>query len=124
MTEVVKKKYYQIAGNRHVEVSLSYRLGGMNYFTGSQTSRGYYASVVPVEMAERTISFMAFSGYSVFVHPCGRRSPKQGQEALKKFNETPNIFEAIRRVLEKETAGFMFDEMVEEVKKDFQLATV
>ena len=37
-------------------------MGGMNYFSGQKTSRGYYLSVGPYEIGNGMLSFMAFSG--------------------------------------------------------------
>ncbi len=115
----VKKVYYPIVGTRHIEVSLDYRLGGRNYFTGQNNPRGYYVNVLPVERVGNSITFMAFSGYSVLIHTCGRRSEGAAKTALSKVKETKNVFEAVKRVLEKETAGFMFDEFEEKIRADF-----
>jgi len=49
--------------DRFVKVSLSYDEGGINYFTGSSTVRGYYLCARMVTLLGGAESYAAFSGY-------------------------------------------------------------
>lgn len=60
-----------------IRVEASYRMGGMNYFSGQSSPRGYYVSVGPMEVADGMCSFMAFSGYAHCVEPANRFSDKK-----------------------------------------------
>ena len=51
------KRYIHIEDNKYLKVQVYYDLGGMNYFTGKQESRGYYIMVKPIEKGEGWESF-------------------------------------------------------------------
>lgn len=51
----------------HVEVSVFYAKGGMNYFTYKTEPRGYWLSVTPVKVGDGVVSFALFSGKKFFV---------------------------------------------------------
>ena len=60
------KKYIEkdnLKDATHIEVSIYYDKGGMSYFSGKTSQRGYYMSVVPVRKAGGMISFTLFTGY-------------------------------------------------------------
>jgi hypothetical protein len=77
------KKYLEVKANdqkvTHLKCEVYYSLGGFNY------SRGYYASVTPVERSNGygcTIEgYVAFSGYKQIVKPVNRKSAKAEAEA-------------------------------------------
>jgi hypothetical protein len=57
---------------RNLEISLSYSLGGMNYFTNNPEPRGYYLHVTPIARINGFVSFTAFSGFKVLVEAAER----------------------------------------------------
>ena len=75
------KKYLDYAGQTY-KVQLHYRLGGINYFTGSCDPRGIYFSIAPVSISrsangEVTMeSQTAFSGSTRLVKPLNRKNNK------------------------------------------------
>ena len=65
----------------HLEVSVSYGEGGMNYFTGSSEPRGLRLIVTPVSLSKHdngltSKSFTAFSGIKKYVLEMKRFSQK------------------------------------------------
>lgn len=68
-------------GCTDLEVSLSYNMGGTNYFTGNVEQRGYYLSVSPVTRKNGCISYTAFSGTKMCIKAVSRRSTKAEKEA-------------------------------------------
>ncbi len=67
----------EFPGNTHLEVSVRYSLGGMNYFSGRNEGRGFYLSVMPVKKERGMISTVLFSGIKMLIHPANRFSEKQ-----------------------------------------------
>jgi len=63
----------------NLEVTLDYDRGGMNYFTGRETPRGYYLIVSPVVKDGCMVSFEAFSGIKKLLVECKRAG--KGAEA-------------------------------------------
>jgi hypothetical protein len=93
-------RYYKIKnGNRnatHLKAEVYYALGGVNYFTYKNEPRGYYLSVIPVEIADRNgyvmESFTAFSGTKWIVLPVQRKSQKKFSEAIAYFETHINEY--------------------------------
>ena len=65
-----------------IEVKIDYRIGGMNYFTGSTVERGLHLSVSPVRVSKSscgtysTRSYTAFTGLHHLVKPLSRYNAK------------------------------------------------
>ena len=78
----------------NLEISYYYSLGGMNYFTSRNESRGLYLSVTPMFKAPGTRRFTAFSGIKKHCVPLKRFSQKQ----LNNFIADPST-EIIKREL-------------------------
>ena len=66
----------------HLEVSVYYTKGGVNFFSGGSTPRGYYLSVKPVTKGQRTISYVLFSGSARLLMETKRFSAKQLAQAV------------------------------------------
>ena len=82
------KKYFKIKNNnKEIKASVSYELGGMNYFSGKSNARGYYLYIQPVERADNCESFEMFDGFKVCLLQVNRQSKKQEQIAINKANE-------------------------------------
>jgi len=83
-----------------IEISIFYDLGGMSYFSGQSSPRGYYLAVRPVERGGGFISFGLFQGLKALLVEVKRQSPKAlGQaEALAATKES----ELIAKVLQAE----------------------
>ena len=81
------KKYLEVKkndyGTTHLKLEVYYSLGGYNYFTYGKESRGYYASVTPVERKERSECYTWFTGVKQLVNEVSRRSAKAEAEAEK-----------------------------------------
>lgn len=79
-----------------IRIEVSYRMGGMNYFTGQRSSRGYYVSVSPMTVGNGFQSFMAFSG----VCHCIEEAKRFGEKKLKSIagNALTNHSETIQRL--------------------------
>ena len=71
----------------HLEISVYYTKGGMNYFSGGITPRGYYLQVTPVTLSDRSVSFTAFTGYSHLLLETKRYTDKQFARAVEMANE-------------------------------------
>ena len=57
-----------------IEVSIDYDIGGMNYFTGQNETRGYYFSITPYKVERGWRSYTAFSESKMCVLPVKRKS--------------------------------------------------
>lgn len=66
----------------HLEVSVYYTKGGMSYFTGQVSPRGYYLSVRPVTLGNGMVSFDLFSGCKKLILEANRYSDKQFAKAV------------------------------------------
>lgn len=66
----------------HLEISVYYSKGGMSYFSGQTSPRGYYISVKPVTKRNGMVSFEMFSGYKKLLLETGRYSDKQFDRAV------------------------------------------
>lgn len=81
------KKYIKIEGkNTELKIEVYYHKGGLNYFTYKNEPRGYYVSVLPVEIQRMDNgivmeSFAAFSGIKSFLKEVSRKSNKGYNDA-------------------------------------------
>jgi hypothetical protein len=86
-----------------IEVSVSYSLGGMNYFSGRQEPRGYYLHVSPIKIEQHegytSRSFTAFSGGKWLILEAKRKSPKQLAQAVELAKHKED--EAVKHILLK-----------------------
>ena len=71
-----------LKGATHLEVSVYYTKGGMNYFAGSNILRGYYLSVRPITKTDRSVSFDLFSGLKRLLFETARYTDKQFARAV------------------------------------------
>jgi len=82
-------KEYLEKGGLTLSIQFYYSMGGMNYFTNTTESRGYYLSVSPVSVSRdengrvRSESYSAFSGIKDCLLEVKRKSPKAQAEAEK-----------------------------------------
>jgi len=65
-----------------LKIAVDYSLGGMNYFTGDQSRRGYYAYITPVSRAGSFISSRLMgkteeSGFKICLETTQRKSQKR-----------------------------------------------
>ena len=88
--ENVFKEYKEVDGQT-LKIELYYNLGGYNYGTGRMMERGYYASVLPVELTQRdgytTERYTAFTGICKLIHPVKRKSKAAEARAEALFTE-------------------------------------
>jgi hypothetical protein len=80
-TRILKELEVATGEATHVEVSLYYSKGGMNYFSGNNEARGLYLSVTPVSITKYEgggigRSFKAFSGVKQHIKSMARFSEK------------------------------------------------
>ena len=66
----------------HLQVSVFYDKGGMNYLSGQTSPRGFYLSVTPVTKENRMVSFTMFTGMKRLLHQVNRYTDKQFNHAL------------------------------------------
>lgn len=84
------KRYEKIEGKKQeLKVQVYYSKGGMNYFNGKVEPRGYWLSVLPVDIERRpdgiiTESFMIVNngGTRLFLKDVKRQSDKAYAEAV------------------------------------------
>jgi len=89
----------EFPGNTHLQVSVYYSKGGMNYFNGQNQPRGFYVSVKPVTINGNMVSYEIFKGYSQFLFAVNRYSEKQLERAIE---ESKPIAEQIIEKLKSE----------------------
>ena len=72
-------------GINKVDVEIRYELGGMNWWTGRPSPRGYYFSYQPYELGEHfrtyTVGRNGHNGVKMCVLPCERQSKKRFEKA-------------------------------------------
>lgn len=84
---------FPIGEFKHTKVTLSYSLGGINYFTGDHNRRGIYLAVTPVTVSGDGVfsseSSVMFSGLKMLVKELKRFSKKE-LESLRNLMEFDN----------------------------------
>ena len=88
-------RYYNVKNYpnvTHLKAEIYYSLGGINYFTYKNESRGYYMSISPVkrevtDSGYTMESYTAFSGLKQCVLPVQRKSQKKMNEAIEYFDK-------------------------------------
>ena len=71
-----------LIGATHLQVSVFYDKGGVSYFNGQTSPRGFYLSVTPVTRGNGMISYTMFTGLKRLIHEVNRYSDKQFRHAL------------------------------------------
>lgn len=67
-----------------LRVTLEYRIGGHNWFTGENVPRGIAISVSPLEVKEHSTSYLGFSGTAMHIFDMTRFNAK----TLREFKPT------------------------------------
>ena len=78
----IKKEIIE-RNNKTYQVSIFYDKGGLSYFGGSSSKRGYYLSVVPCRVENGMVSITLFSGFKKLLVEVERQSKRKKEEALK-----------------------------------------
>ena len=82
-----------------IVVSVSYSLGGMNYFSGRKEPRGYYLSATPETHTQNCRSFMAFSGTKILLEETSRFSQKRFDAITTEQRTLENAERLVEKVL-------------------------
>jgi len=93
------KNYIQKDGY-HLKVQVDYEKGGMNYFSGQETRRGYYLYVYPVKIEtvdDRVIveSYTMFRGGKKLLLEVSRQSQKAYEKACTMLEENQDFIDRI-----------------------------
>jgi hypothetical protein len=93
------KQYIEKDGY-HLKVQVAYEKGGMNYFSGQESRRGYYLYVYPVQIEtvddRVTIeSFIMFKGGKKLLMEVGRKSQKAYEKACAMLDQHQDFIERI-----------------------------
>ena len=96
-----------IKGSNFLDVSVSYTLGGTNYFYGGTNKRGYYLHLSPTQHETHSygtsISSTLGSGRKILLLTCERKSDKRYLESLRAaYANMPVIEKALAVVFEEE----------------------
>jgi hypothetical protein len=94
MINYIQKDGYEL------KVQIDYEKGGMNYFSGRETTRGYYLYVYPVrrELVDGRVmieSFTAFSGGKKLLLEVSRKSDKAYEKACSMLDENKDFIDRI-----------------------------
>lgn len=90
-------KMLPLGGNDFMEVELYYSEGGMNYFNGESSNRGYYFSVRKIEKVNGCSSFMMFSGLKKFVKEANRFSQKTFDSLIVSEEDINMVIQAVAK---------------------------
>lgn len=71
----------------HIEITLFYDEGGINYYNYKTNSRGYYLTFTPVTIEEGSKSFMMFSGFKKLVQQTARFNQKKFDELVESYRQ-------------------------------------
>ena len=93
------KQYIEKDGY-HLKVQVDYELGGMNYFSGQESRRGYYLYVYPVQIETvdgrvQVESFTFFKGGKKLLIEVGRKSQKAYEKACAMVDQHQDFIERI-----------------------------
>lgn len=88
--------------NKFIEIKVHYNQGGMNYFSGSSTPRGYRLSVTPVTLEDSGRSFLLFSGVAHTIETTNRFNAKWLESLAAQGDKLPKYKESLAYVLAKE----------------------
>ena len=93
------KQYIEKDGY-HLKVQVAYEKGGMNYFSGQESRRGYYLYVYPVQIEtvddRVTIeSYTMFKGGKKLLMEVGRKSHKAYEKACAMLDQHQDFIERI-----------------------------
>ena len=93
------KNYIQKDGY-HLKVQVDYEKGGMNYFSGQETKRGYYLYVYPVQIETidgRVIveSFTLMRGAKKLLFEVNRKSDKAYERACAMVEENQDFIDRV-----------------------------
>ena len=92
------KRYIKANGKEvnALRCELYYSLGGINYFTYKNESRGYYLAVSPVNRSEHMESYVGFSGVKKCLLEVTRQSKKAEAKAEEMVHENlVNLINAV-----------------------------
>jgi len=87
------------SGNNSIDVEVYYSKGGMSYFSGTSSPRGYYISVTPVHRKGIMVRTTMFTGVKKFLMSANRYTEKQFNNAVELGKQ------AAPDMLEKEQAA-------------------
>lgn len=95
------KNYIQKNGYE-LKIEVGYEKGGMNYFSGQESRRGYYLYVYPVrrELVDGRVmveSFTMFRGGKKLLKEVARKSDKAYQEACSMVEQNQDFIDRIDR---------------------------
>ena len=93
------KNYIQKDGY-HLKIQVDYEKGGMDYFSGQESKRGYYLYVYPVQIEtidDRVIveSFTLMRGAKKLLFEVNRKSDKAYQKACSMLAENQDFIDRI-----------------------------
>jgi hypothetical protein len=80
-----------------LEVEVSYAEGGMSYFSGESSLRGYYLSVRPVEKSEGFTTFALFAGLKLLLEEASRFSAKRLEKIEPTQEQVDNVVAQVCR---------------------------
>lgn len=89
----------------HIEISVSYDAGGINYFTYKTDPRGYTLAVQPVRVTDSTVSFTIgqSAGRRFYIERAPRYNAKRLQELARLI--TPELIAIAERLTVGDYAG-------------------
>jgi len=95
--------YEGLENGTHIDVTVYYDIGGVDFLEGETKLRGYYVSVTPVIRRDNMVSKRVFTGYKSFLLQTSRFSTKQFEQAVELAR--PVVPVMIKRVLKEERAA-------------------
>ena len=101
------EEYVKIKNNAgketHLRISMDYTLGGTNWYSHEEITRGYYLYAIPCELSNRgsytEVSTVLGRGLKILLKPVARRSKKAEDAAIRMAEERKN--ELIAAVCER-----------------------
>ena len=98
-------------GANKLVLTLEYRLGGWNYFTGKDLPRGLFLSCSPLEIKDdgngfRTVGYVGFSGSNMHVKDMKRFSKKTLDNFEPKPEDIKLLVDAVIKENQLEVEGY------------------
>ena len=86
--QIIRRYDVKKSDTSKIEIDLYYDIGGHSFITNQTNKRGFYVSVMPVEISEGWKKTTAFSGFKYFLGEEIKRVSKKAFERAEKELET------------------------------------
>ena len=101
MKERSERKFVKLPGSdQEYEIDVRHSQGGMDYFHGRVTQRGFFLSVTPVKRGNGWVEFKGFSGTKILMEANKRYNAKRFREIVDEVYADPGNHPQVQLLFE------------------------